>query len=202
MAEWNIQRLRKPQLKTATQAMSEAFAEDPLARYLQPDESKLRPFNDWFFERSLNYGLMWGDVWADSEAQGAAAWLRPGETDMTFWRTFRAGFMTLPFKAGLSGMSRFNHLDKVLERMRKASIKGRYWYLMLLGVSPSAQGSGLGSALVKTGTDRADDDGVPCYLETETKQNVEFYQRRGFEVSAEAEIAPGFTMWSMRREPA
>ena len=128
MAGWNVQRLRRPQMGTAAGALVRAFRDDPLARFMQPDESKIDSFNLWFFEKTLNYGLKWGETWTDTDAQSAAAWLPPGQTDMTWWRTMRAGFAWLPFKVGLSGMARFNKLDSVLGRMRKASVAGPFWY--------------------------------------------------------------------------
>jgi ribosomal protein S18 acetylase RimI-like enzyme len=201
LTEWSIQTLERPQLTAAAASLVDAFAADPMPRYMQPNDQRRVSFNRWFFEKTLNYGLMWGEAWTDLTASGAAVWLRPGETEMTGWRVFRAGFATLPFRVGFGGLSRFNHLEQITGRMRRDSVMGPYWYLLVLGVAPTAQGTGLGSALIEAGTRRADSDGVPCYLETETAQNVEFYHRRGFAVTSEAEIAPGFTMWSMRRDP-
>jgi len=201
VTEWIVQKLERPQLTAAAASLVAAFADDPKPRYMQPNDKKRESFNRWFFEKTVNYGLMWGETWTDQNASGAAVWLRPGETEMTGWRTFRAGFSTLPFRVGFGGISRFNRLDQITGRMRKDSVTGPYWYLLVLGVAPSAQGTGLGSALIGAGTRRADADGLPCHLETETARNVEFYQRRGFAVTAESEIAPGFRMWGMRREP-
>lgn len=50
---------------------------------------------------------------------------------------------------------------------------------------------------------RADREGMPCYLETETEGNVAFYRKRGFQVVS-AGLVPGQSLriWTMLRAPA
>ena len=50
-----------------------------------------------------------------------------------------------------------------------------HWYLNLLATHPDWQRQGLGSALMDVMFERADADGLPCYLETETPENVAYY---------------------------
>ncbi|MCY7418396.1 MAG: GNAT family N-acetyltransferase [Chloroflexi bacterium] len=63
-----------------------------------------------------------------------------------------------------------------------------------------SRGQGLGSALIELGTSRADAAGVPCYLETATQSNVDFYAKRGFEVTGQVHTA-GSTIYGMVRQP-
>jgi ribosomal protein S18 acetylase RimI-like enzyme len=73
---------------------------------------------------------------------------------------------------------------------------------MFLGVARAAQGRGVGSRLLKAGTRRCDDEGLPAYLETQTERNLGFYRRHGFEVVSETlprRDAP--RLWSLWREP-
>jgi len=62
------------------------------------------------------------------------------------------------------------------------------------------QGQGLGSALVEVGTSRADAAGVPCYLETGTQSNIDFYTKRGFEIVGQTDF-DGHTLTGMVRQP-
>ena len=80
------------------------------------------------------------------------------------------------------------------------AVHGPHWYLGMVGTRPERQGQGLGQALLAVGTDQADAEGLPCYLETGTEANVAFYSKRGFEVTGEAK-AEGFTVWAMVRPP-
>ncbi len=49
---------------------------------------------------------------------------------------------------------------------------------------------------------RADQEGLPCYLETFGSQNVPFYEHRGFQVVyAGVEPQSQLAFWAMKREP-
>ncbi len=50
------------------------------------------------------------------------------------------------------------------------------------------------------GTTRADGAGLPCYLETGTQSNVDFYEKRGFEVVGQTDF-DGHTLTGMVRQP-
>ena len=77
-----------------------------------------------------------------------------------------------------------------------------HWYLGALGVDPSRQRQGVGGKLLQPVMALADATGVPCYLETQSADNVRFYERHGFAV-AEAGEVPGqpLKMWAMIRRP-
>ena len=52
------------------------------------------------------------------------------------------------------------------------------------------------------GASQAEIAGLPCYLETMTESNVEYYARRNFEVVAEFTIPEGGPRtWAMVRQP-
>jgi GNAT superfamily N-acetyltransferase len=77
-----------------------------------------------------------------------------------------------------------------------------HWYLNLLATHPDWQRQGLGSALMDVMFERADADGLPCYLETETPENVAYYMHHGFEVRTEWDVpSDGPQMWGLLRKP-
>jgi len=78
----------------------------------------------------------------------------------------------------------------------------RCWHLDSIGVEPSAQGRGIGSALVESGLTRARVDQAGVFLETGTPRNVPYYERFGFRV-VEDPYAPdgGPRIWFMRWDP-
>jgi hypothetical protein len=41
---------------------------------------------------------------------------------------------------------------------------------------------------VEKDTSRADAAGVPCYLETGTQSNIDFYAKRGFEIVGQTDL--------------
>lgn len=69
-----------------------------------------------------------------------------------------------------------------------------------LGVSPTAQGSGIGTALMNVYIDHLTKKHAAGYLETDRAENVEFYKKFGFVVAREESIigAPIWYMWRDR----
>lgn len=64
-----------------------------------------------------------------------------------------------------------------------------HWYLAMIGVDPSRQGRGLGSALLKAALRVVDEAGAPAYLESSNPRNTPLYERFGFQVMGK--VAPG-----------
>ena len=182
--------------------MSRAFFNDPLLEYMVPDDEKRLKFGDWFFGKTIGYCQRWGEVYADENLVGGGAWLSPGNTTITTMRILRAGMWKLPFKLGLSAMSRFNKLDNETTRVHKNLAPGDHWYLLLLGVDPANQNTGIGSAGIEVGAAKARQAGLPVYLETTTQSNVDYYMKRGFEIGEEFDIDGQLHTWAMVRPPS
>lgn len=75
--------------------------------------------------------------------------------------------------------------------------------LATLGTDPAHQGRGLAGTLLENQLSRLDDRGVMCALETSSEANVAFYQRFGFEVTADLpDLGHGCPpTWVMVRRP-
>ncbi len=129
-----------------------------------------------------------------------AVWVPPGSGDMSLGRMLRIGLARMPFRLGMSGTGQFMQATSSTEPFHK-SVDRPHWYLVAVGARAEYQGQGLGSALVDVGTSRADADGVPCYLDTGTQSNIDFYSKRGFQVVGQVDFE-GHTFTGMVREPA
>ena len=75
------------------------------------------------------------------------------------------------------------------------------WRLDAIGVDPPQQRSGLGTALLRWMLARVDSDGLPTFLDTSAPDNLAYYERFGFEVTAEATLRNGIPLWGMTRQP-
>jgi GNAT superfamily N-acetyltransferase len=76
-----------------------------------------------------------------------------------------------------------------------------HWYLPLIGVEPSLQGRGLGSALLAQATRACDGLGLPAYLEATCPTNVALYLRHGFVPLGTIQVDDSPPLTRMRREP-
>ena len=84
-----------------------------------------------------------------------------------------------------------------------------HWYLNMLATHPDWQRTGFGAALMGEVFAIADAEGLGCYLETETEENVAYYRRHGFEVRTEWDLmtddendrSQGPHQWGMWRQP-
>ncbi|MEV6579927.1 GNAT family N-acetyltransferase [Streptomyces sp. NPDC051582] len=77
-----------------------------------------------------------------------------------------------------------------------------HWYLAVIGADPAAQGQGHGAALLRSGLAKADETGLPVYLESSKPANLPFYEHFGFTVLGEVRLPGGGpALWPMRRAP-
>ena len=191
-----IIRLEKSQIDKASQILAAAFNQDPFFQYVLPQEGKDKLLYD-LWKTTLRYSQAHNSTYTTPELKGIAVWIPPGEFPLNPLRFLLAGLYKLPFQVGLKRMKKFS-LFTLLEEHHKQDMSVPHWYLLGLGVSPECQGQGIGGSLIEPILKQADEQGLPCYLETDTSGAVRFYQRRGFEILRTSEQPVQF--WTMKRE--
>ncbi len=203
MAADTVVRLREGDLDAAACALSEAFQDDPLQTYVFPDPLERAERSPAHFAPLLRYGLQFGQVLTTAgRPKGAAVWLGPTAWDITPDRATAAGLDGLPTVMGAAAAERFFSALAAIEPYHRRDVPAAHWYLLVVGVSPDAQGRGLGRALLQPVIDRADAAGQPCYLETAQAKNVPFYKHLGFRQMIEVrEPTSGLLLWTFRRDP-
>jgi ribosomal protein S18 acetylase RimI-like enzyme len=77
-----------------------------------------------------------------------------------------------------------------------------HWYLGTIAVIRSAQGTGVGTALLVHSLAIVDEAGAPAYLESTNVRNVPLYERHGFRVTGQIDVPGGPALIPMWREPA
>ncbi len=194
-------RMRQHQIADSGAALGRAFFDDPLMEYILPDEGKRGPASTWFFTAAAKLGHHYGEVYTTGEkVDGNAIWLPPGKVKVSIPKMIRSGMLMAPIKFGLGPFSRFLTVMNTLEHLHDRDMPEPHWYLMVLGVDPPRQGQGVGGALIQPIIERADADGLPCYLETMKTRNVTFYEKHGFSVIVEDDLPKGGPhFWTMKR---
>ena len=190
------------QSSQVSEVLARAFQNDPLLKYLVPDDARRVRLLPSFFSLVVRYCLRYGEVYTNETLEGVACWLAPGNTMPTIGRMLRIGVHVSPLQFGWAGLRRFMAVAAYTDAIHMRVAWGQHWYLWALGVDPSYQGRGIGGVLIQPVLARANATRLPCYLETENKRNVAFYQKYGFEVISEGEVPNGgLRVWAMLREP-
>lgn len=178
--------------------LAAAFHDDPVWAWMVPDPGSRKRRLGEVFTALVESGIARGDTMLTTDLRsGAAIWRAPGHR--------RESGLTLSLLArivaglGPGGVLRMLRLGRTIQKHRP---RKPHWYLELLGTAPAHQGTGVGSALLREVTANCDRDHLPAYLETEVLENVEFYSRHGFDVTAETDVPFGGPhFWLMWREP-
>ncbi len=197
----DISLLGDVQRDEAAEVLADAFRDNPVyvaaLRGASPDarRKKLGKLYRGFAAACLRIGEA-SAVLTDGKIVAVALAYPPGRYPFSFGTWLVNG---LP--AAFVGPGHTLRLARLDGWMRKNHLQGPHWYLYQLGVLPSLQGKGLGTRLLRRHIALAERDGVPCYLETDTEENVSYYSRFGYRVTAD-QVVPGVgvRMWLMLRD--
>lgn len=189
-----------PAIRTAHRAdagralavLTRAFGSDAMARWAFPDVRRYRIYFPQF-ARGLG-GRAFDVATADrtSDFSGVALWLPPGaDSDES-----------IVMSALESGArpDRLAQLDSILTQMAVSHPRERHWYLPFIGVDPTCQGCGVGTALLEHAMRSIDQSECPvAYLEASDPATVPFYSRFGFEPVGEIQAGDSPVMVPMVR---
>jgi ribosomal protein S18 acetylase RimI-like enzyme len=178
-------------------ALAAAFEQDPVARWLMPDDRTRRRRLEVFYALEIEHVILpVGTAWTADGIPGAALvappgkWRVPVSQQIRHLPTFvRALGMGLPRAVGL------------LTKVESRHLREPHHYLAHIGVRPERQGQGLGSALIRPTLDRADAERLPCYLEASSPDNARLYRRLGFKDVETLTFAGSPPLALMRRDP-
>jgi ribosomal protein S18 acetylase RimI-like enzyme len=162
-----------------------------------PDAVRRRRYGAAYFDVHAQRSMRAGTSW--HATGGAALWDGPGQWRLSIRESASLVVRSTP---GIGIGRRGRVVGSGLLEVEHAHPSEPHWYLAILGVRPGQRGRGLGSALIRPGLERADADGLPCYLESSNPRNVSLYERHGFEVTAEHWLPDGpvlIYMWRPAR---
>lgn len=189
----NVRRATELDISRIARTASRAFVDDPVMRWLVPDDEEYERDHRLLFGNIARRWLATDSLWCTDDVAAVAGWIPPGRPEVE-----------------PDGVVRVEHPEWRLARfaaLREAMGANTppepHWYLNMLATHPDWQRQGLGGALMGAVFAIADAEGLPCYLETETEVNVAYYRRHGFEVRTEWDVqtddSEGPHMWGMLR---
>jgi len=191
-------RAEAAELPELARMLARAFQEDPVATWsCRPADLRPRVLERVFAMR-LRDTHPRGEIWTDDDLQSAAVWAAPGQwhtttrQDMAYATTLLHPRLLLRAPMVVKGL---------LGAQKVHPAEPPHWYLAILGTDPSAQGRGLGSAVMRPVLDECDRHGIGAYLESSKEQNLDYYARHGFRTTAERDLPRGPRLWPMWRDP-
>ncbi|GAA3773386.1 GNAT family N-acetyltransferase [Micromonospora maritima] len=166
-----------------------AFTEDPVLRFLFPDDATYPTHAGAFFGHLFDKRLPRGTIWTVGHGTSVAIWEPPGADG-------DRPDDDLADRLPADELRRVRAYDRAVHAALPA---GPFWYLGVLGTHPDHAGRRWGHAVMRAGLERAAADGLPAVLETSNPDNVEVYRRAGWEVLHRF-VEPVPT-WVMRQGP-
>lgn len=201
MPRSDVHRVSPEGVANAADVLARAFQDDPLQKYTFPDEDERRRVSPAHFRAALEYGLAFGMVNA-VPGSGAIVALPPGQTEVTLERAEQGGLTRLPELIGADAAGRYMGVMSAAGPMHGRHAAMPHWYVMVLGVDPEAQGTGIGQALLSSVFAEADPTRLPVYLETTQPSNIAFYGHMGFAVVEQfRDPVSGLDVWGFLRPP-
>jgi GNAT superfamily N-acetyltransferase len=179
--------------------LARALDADPFVRWLA--RGKPRAMRRYFALMLERIALPKGVVYVASRGGApvsAALWAPPSSFELT---TTESLFL-LPTMVAVIGPFRFGRVARALDQIERARPPEPRWLLTLLGTLPEERRRGAGSAVLAPVLARCDDEDTMVVCETCEEQNLAFYGRLGFEVTAQRHLADGGPLsWTLQRIP-
>lgn len=187
-----IERASAQHQAAAISILTLAFSVDPMARWSLPDPARYlaifssiaMAFGGSAFEKETAY--------ITDSFTGAALWLPPGTKS-------DEETLTRLFNENTDGKIK-EDMQTIFEEMERFHPTEPHWYLPMIGVDPTHQGEGIGSALMAEALKAVDRDGTIAYLESSNPRNISLYQRHGFEIIGEIQSGSSPVLRPMLRK--
>lgn len=170
----------------------EAFADDPFISWIFPaPDGRAAPESNAAFMAAERANLAGHGHTYVVDDRAAALWTPPGiEADMTPIGEVMAVH---------APAERLARAGEVFMEMAALHPAEPHFYLSMIGTRDDSRGLGLGRRLLERVLTICDTDGFPAHLESSNGRNVGLYERHGFEVRGEFEVAPGVVLRPMTR---
>ncbi|WP_421111254.1 GNAT family N-acetyltransferase [Streptomyces sp. NEAU-S77] len=182
-------------IPAAVDTLTRSFADYPFTRHViaaDSHEDRIRRFQELCLTR---IGMVYGRVWVADAGRAVAVWATPDQDPSPAFAEIG------PLLGDLTG-DRAAAYESAEQTVAPYRPQESAWFLNTVGVTPEAQGRGLGTAVLTPGIEAAARAGYPAFLETSSERNVAFYERLGFKVTAEILLPDsGPRTWCMRRDP-
>lgn len=177
----DLLRLDKSHVQAASNMLAEAFLKDGLVRRVCPDEAGRKDAILPVFRFSAGLAVKSGEACATSPAmEGAALWLYSWRMFCPPWRWFALGGLEIRMRLSAAGYRELTRVSDRIDRERARVAPDRFLYLSCLGVQKEFRRMGYARSLVEGRVRKAEAEGLPTIVETNTPGALAFYESVGF----------------------
>ncbi len=172
-----------------------AFAEDPVFRWLFPDEAEYHSQSPGAWHHVGRRSIALSCTYTTDDSVAIGMYFPPGRPEVEVDDQPVPGVEPPTAER----RAKFGALGEV---MHAHTPDEPHWYLNVLATHPDWQRQGLGAAIIAPIAEQCLADGVPLYLETQSVANVAYYTHLGFTVRSEWDVPlDGPHMWGMLKPP-
>jgi ribosomal protein S18 acetylase RimI-like enzyme len=191
MATRTVVKAAGDDLERCVGALVLAFSNDPFTRWMFPEPDQYLTYFGAMVRVFAATAIENGSVYLATDFRAAALWVPPGaNSDREALDELMQAAIATPRKDEVFGM---------LGLMGQSHPGEEHSYLQLLGVDPTCQGMGYGTALLEHSLRAVDDAHLPGFLVSSNARNQPLYERFGFEVTQTIQTSTSPSVWPMYR---
>jgi ribosomal protein S18 acetylase RimI-like enzyme len=187
----NIRPVLRDDRQILSAVLAQAFQQDPVLRWIIPDDSEYQRISETYFELILSQSLQLGESYTNDDHSAVALWVGPEEQQSLLNQLYGTLRLLWLLKGNIS---RVYQLQELMDSYRP---RKDFMHLTYLATHPEHQGSGIGASMLKPILERAKAQSVPVYLECSNQNNLGFYRQFGFRLIDNISFKGGPTIWPM-----
>lgn len=174
--------------------LTASFDDNKSVNYIVKQDSKRKQRIRLLMEYSFDVCFHFGKIFLSGDTKACALILLPDKKKITF----RSAWSDIKLIFGCIGISNVSKAMNREAKIKALQPKEPIYYLWFIGVSPEAQGKGIGSKLLKEViSDSGFEKRIIC-LETSTTKNIPWYQKFGFTTYNKLNL--GYELFFLKKE--
>jgi GNAT superfamily N-acetyltransferase len=178
-----------PERISATASLyATSFRSDPAITYLLstlPPPQRHAYLSEYFTRLATAAALNSALFSEASDYSSISIVLPPGKSVDNLWTLIPAGLFSVLWRLGLRGcwrmLGEFEPATSAVRRRVLGVYRANFYYLFFVATREDKRGKGLSSALIRRLQERAQEEGLPVWLEATTEYSSRVYAKLGFE---------------------
>jgi GNAT superfamily N-acetyltransferase len=177
----------RERIPTTASLYATSFRSDPVITYLL---STLPPphrhaYLGEYFTRLATAAALNSAIFSEaSDYSSISIVLPPGKSVDNPWTLIPAGLFSVLWRLGWKGcwrmLGEYEPATGAVRRKALGVYQGNFYYLFFVATREDKRGRGLSSALIKGLLERAQEEGLPVWLEATTEYSSKVYAKLGF----------------------